>query len=91
MAGRLADTHQHWESWCFGRLGAAGVWAGAEWEEGMVNRRSTVQNMGEPCHQATVTAAPGHSPASEANVASFAIPAVGGAVVGILEEDLLVP
>lgn len=89
--GRLADTHQHWQSWLFGRLGAAGVWAGAEWEEGMVNRRKAVQNMGEPCHQATVTAAPGHSPASEANVASFAILAVRGGVVGILEEDLLGP
>ena len=57
----------------------------------MVNRRSAVQNTGEPCHQATATAAPGHSPASEANVASFATPAVGAGVVGIFEEDLLVP
>ena len=57
----------------------------------MVNRRSAVQNTGEPRHQATVTAAPGHSPASEANVASFATPAIGAGAVGNFEEDLLVP
>ena len=57
----------------------------------MVNRRSAVQNTGEPRNQATVTAAPGHSPASEANVASFATPAIGAGAVGNFEEDLLVP
>lgn len=55
----------------------------------MVYRISTVQNMGEPCHQAILPAAQSHYLTSETNVISFAIPAVGGRVQSFFEEDLL--
>lgn len=55
----------------------------------MVYRISTVQNMGEPCHQVILPAAQSHYPTSETNVISFAILAVGGGVQSFFEEDLL--